>query len=485
MSGLTTFFRDHLGGPCTIDDSNDDDYHKSLQYQYRQIDQNSTIYTSLVEYLEEPMDLLTCRTARVDFLQAYISNRILVNEDESEEESPSLLQPISPSKKKDDASFQDESPEVEGFETQQADTAQHHHYPMDDDDDADEDENNLVPHASATLHNVEYVSDMDLLTARATLLLCSVSKVWKCRSTKRNIHSFPCRRQPIYTSTPQFPRLAMDFMVDDGPLSSCYGHVLSLELRQFNTSILRQHVEQTMNRTITRQHHHDSSKHAQTNSSLRLSVFLYKNYAKAVQLLLTKCPKDCKPVVSFQNIPAKCIFPCAATDWLDRHDLANVCVVLGDESMMSVTTAIELEDGRTVEEECRVRFDEVDVILYVAFRNEPSGEFSSIYSITPDVTNGVAVLELAADENPFGEYYESVAQEETARNRSGVRLDHGREASAAPPAVDAPPAPDRTRRTTIPGRNGRQDHDAHGGSPAAALIYEAMVGVSLCGATMK
>ena len=401
MSGLTKFFRDHL--PVS---SPNTDYNTSLQAIDQE--QGSPHHLSLVEQTEHEQGYNDCKTRRREFLLCFVDNRILGgNESEDDEASVPSSKRITQHMKH--APHPEESQETEqGLETQalfvEDPTGARH---TEEDDTEDESEQFSVPHVTATRYHVEYLSDLDLLTKRLTLLLCTVTKVWKYRQIKRCSHTQPSRRQSLYSSAPQFPFMGMDFVDDDGPLSPCYRTVLSLEVQQFNTSVLRQHAESSMMTTIPRQSSRRQQDDGRVGSqNLRLRVFLYKSFATHMQGLLARCPKDCTAVVSFNQIPAKCIFPVAAMDWLDRHDLCDCCLVIGDDSLMRVSEEA-LDDGEPVakDEPVPMRFDDDGMILYVAFvKDRDAGIFHAIYSMEPG-EEGVVVQKLSENDNPFADYY--------------------------------------------------------------------------------
>lgn len=310
MSGLVPFFRDFLADYDDYEhiEESDDVYEQSLESLRPVVGYDTNPYsagllTTLIklEYTD-PWTLQDVREFQKQSIENYFYRRIGSSEDLSDSEDE-----YSSSSSEEEEEEDNEEEEEQPLETQQ---------PMIPEEASKQQASRRdpparrhtrrIPHISQAIHsvtnNLEY---MDMLTSELELNDCELTKVWRFRETKRGIQNESRYEIPIIPG--RLPRLAIPHRDDDGPVSSIYHHVISLELK-------------TVSQTKTK----------------RLYVFLYNAYAQAFDQWFHGEQRQGKSqiVVQMQQVPGICIFPFAIDrrNWLDAEELVEYCLCIGDES---------------------------------------------------------------------------------------------------------------------------------------------------------
>jgi hypothetical protein len=126
------------------------------------------------------------------------------------------------------------------------------------------------------------------------------------------------------------PRVPFLPKEEDGPLSSCFKHVISLELVPLE-------AESSTNTN-------SSSTATNTKTKNRLRVFFYNQYAQSLQQWIDKLSgpnaisKANPLLMSLHHLPAICIVPFALDphDWYDQQYSLEYCLCIGDVSSLKV-----------------------------------------------------------------------------------------------------------------------------------------------------
>jgi len=304
---------------------------------------------------------------------------------------------------------------------------------------------------------VSYVSDIDLATtARLSLKLCLVEKRWAVRgtsllssraanaasaatTTNRPIgHKLlvckseapavllfgeeeataPSTNSNDNTATADsatlLPRLLRWTSVDDdGPLGTCYRHVLALQLAQVDAPTeLRARSENIQ------QHQVGST----AGTKKRIRVFLYNQYAKVFSKLLQlyqqepgrmrkRVPAHEQEIlVALSDVPARCIFPYAPVDWYERQHFSQYCVCIGDESAakMAEPGSPAKNDGGDGDDDSDAgvkaeRFDDSEMKLFVGWKaddgrvNGANERLLRVFSLQRDGYGKVEINEIAGE----------------------------------------------------------------------------------------
>jgi hypothetical protein len=156
-------------------------------------------------------------------------------------------------------------------------------------------------------HDVSYLSDVNDSTRRLISCNAVVTKALHDRFTQRASLRRTTRR---------------NWSVD-GPLALGYTRVVSLEVVQW----LRGEKDELRRRA---QHCMDET------PKTRIMIFLYQNWACSCEKILNQKPSPSSGapptlLVRLENIPASCIFPHNELDWCD-NDMVPYCICVGDNS---------------------------------------------------------------------------------------------------------------------------------------------------------
>lgn len=436
MSGLALFFKD-------IDRKSNDGQSTNIQEQASSVE--TSYQTSLRppiplgasnQFRENPKSLTpvclsweTYRSLMLDEMEEYLSYRIIAPDDESEPGSESSANPPragtvprTDRQRKSEVATGDEEASDDEPETQPRDLeTQPHDYlevknSQDQEDGSAEDGSREssrqlseapIPHEMDAVHTVSYVADLDLHTESFDLRLGIVSRVWKAHSTRRQI----LRERLTYpnrvwrTRSLQADRVSVDGCEDDGPLSIVFKQVLQLEVRQvhLHVSELRQRAEYLQD---------------VPTMSKRVKIFLYDKYAEKVQEILNKRndlsgKRRTELLISLQHVTARSIVPYVACDWYDRHDLADCCICLGDNSNAKV--------GKT-----RIRFDDWNTKLSIGWvegDNNHRGDADHcpvVYEWTFQATpGGMVSTPYESGQGPLAKAYSSWKEDSSTSLRSG------------------------------------------------------------------
>jgi hypothetical protein len=185
-----------------------------------------------------------------------------------------------------------------------------------------------IPHIAQAIHSVTRMQHIDMYTKDLSLPLCRVERISKLRTIKRclshpSASASASQRCPVYPG--RMPRVPFLPKEEDGPLSSCFRHVLSLELVPLES---------------------ESSTNT-TNTKNRLRVFFYNKYAQSLQQWIDKLSgsnaisKANPLLMSLHHIPAICIIPFALDphDWYDQQYSLEYCLCIGDVSSLKIAQA--------------------------------------------------------------------------------------------------------------------------------------------------
>ena len=225
-----------------------------------------------------------------------------------------------------------------------------------------------IPPLYQAIHSIQTLEYLDLRTKDLSLDLCSVNKVWRLRETRRGLAYLHSATKGEYQTRccvfpGRMPRVLFGHLQDDGPMSSIYDYVLSLEVQQLLPTPRR------------------VSPHGGVPRKAVVRIFLYNAYAKAVSEWMdeqsirrgedsSKRAGDAGAssnkngfILSLSKIPALSIFPYALDprDWWDQEHVVHHCVCLGDSSAMMATRHM---DGTT--EQVRADSDDMELRLAVA-----------------------------------------------------------------------------------------------------------------------
>jgi hypothetical protein len=362
MSGLATFFAPFL---ATKNDSNEVVYETTLAEALENIKDSEINADNTPEAptMTESMDWNAWKAEHRRLIATYIKKRIIGsdNDDDSDEEVSS----DDDSNKDDDESVVPSDTE-DKMETQLKDPTT----PLS--------ARKLkafrrrIPHVlTDTKHRAQHLADVDLYTRDLVMTeLCLVVKHWATRPTSRYLHA-PAQPHELFSGQ-HLARLTRKNCVDDGPLSTLYKTVLSLEL-----SVLKEVHAPTL-RSLAEQLQQN-----QGPTVIRTKVFLYGAYADAVENI--RCSLDPKTygkmLVRFAHVPAKCILPYALSDWFDRHDQNDYCICLGDKSKMSLNV-----DG----ESTPLEFSDADTVVTIAWVDELGSKGHEVL-LTTNAETGVQI----------------------------------------------------------------------------------------------
>jgi hypothetical protein len=206
-----------------------------------------------------------------------------------------------------------------------------------------------IPHITDTLHDVTKLEYVDLYTQNLSIPLCVIKKACPLRDTKRGqFHGGDDEslRKKCHVVTNDdggdplmLPRVVFDNMEDDGPISTTYKTVFSIEVEQLkihHSNIMDQH-----------HHNHDQKQHT-------IKIFFYDEYATKISDWLSKQKKKKNVntgliIMNLSNIPSKCIFPYPVGhhNWFHRHDhsMVQYCICIGGKS--SVRMLMNHDDPQT------------------------------------------------------------------------------------------------------------------------------------------
>lgn len=347
MSGLATFFHDFIQDAYEDENTTAREppsYETSLSdvipatSDNKDNDEAAQPRHSYALTTKELIDRKGWREFTKMYLQLYVSYRFLDPDDREENTTTGNL-PTVVARKRRHIDEEEDVDDESMFETQEklvVETEQQTRSA------ADDDPSMIVPHVLATIHTVEeQLNDVNLLTKELTLTDCSVSRYWPLRRCRRTAigSAIPARSLSVYGADEALPRLDLPSYNDDGPLSTCYRQVLSVEV------VVRSPPAVGVRATAS--------------SAQRLHLFFYGNYAEAMeQLLSSVTDPQSKVVITLECVPAKCIFPHAPTDWYDTHNRSPCCVCVGDESKLLV------EDPAS-NEAYNIRMDHESMRVYV------------------------------------------------------------------------------------------------------------------------
>jgi hypothetical protein len=221
----------------------------------------------------------------------------------------------------------------------------------------------FIPHhINDTIHEVQYLDQVDLYTRSLNLELCQVTKVQKLHETKPPVGML--QSPPVWHrlySHPQFPFLDFTGMCDAGPFGVIYKNFLLMEVVQrcaFVPDLRKQALALEADVTTQPQ---------------RLRVFFYNHYAEVVQAMLHRAPRNATLFVRLCQLPACCIVPYARVnvDWFDRHDMSPYCLCVGDRSRMRLDKDLDF-----------LRLDDTDMALNIGWEDGEAGfvEWQVFYS---------------------------------------------------------------------------------------------------------
>jgi hypothetical protein len=203
-------------------------------------------------------------------------------------------------------------------------------------------ERKRIPHVNETIHEVSKIEYLDLYTQILNLPLCRVVKVWGVRETKRAARYPLFRTKSLPRIAGRLPRFPLGYNEEDGPLSSIFKQVLSMEVVQFKFDPTR---------PVEISHHHQQQ--LLVPRMMRLRIFFYDDYATSINQWIAKhrrvdnqnktnTHRKQQPefVIRLANIPAKCILPFAidSRNWMDQTDLIEYCLCIGNTSRLKRTS---------------------------------------------------------------------------------------------------------------------------------------------------
>jgi hypothetical protein len=366
MSGLASFFRDHLQSKAYTND-----YNTSLRDCETKTVEEESLDNAPLSQLADSGDYGTWKEMREKFLLFYSTLRF------STQDQHIAVEPSRPRQPSRIIAF--DEPESPRLETQNnailLETEQQQHYPP-------ENIQIRVPSIHKTHHHAERICDIDLMAKSLNLMLCKAEKRFAVRQTQRVQSASNALSHPMYlhTSTPNWPRLTLGGFQEDGPLSSCYKIVVNFEMKQVqdDMSALRLRAEFLEEDYVKAQ---------------RIHVFFYGKYAEALSTIFRQQKTD-HLYFSLQNVPHKCVFPYPASDWYEAHDMSECCLCIGDrDSKMKLTD----EQGNEV---MNFGFDHPDMKIYVATGSRL--EFiEHVSCLTPCQEHGVEVEPVRIEDSPF------------------------------------------------------------------------------------
>lgn len=275
----------------------------------------------------------------------------------------------------------------------------------------------VVPHVvEGTLHEAEFVADLNLRARTMSLALASVEtqaasatrggaknllvdvKRWSkrpaharektisisCQSAVGLLEDDPQHGSPSSSASADsdpsrellLRRVPPLFGREDGPLGCVYKQALCLHLKQLNTGTeLRRRAENIMMGEAVVGAAEATAPSgvsaAAVISKKRVRVFFYSLYAQALHgILQGRDGKRSKgPFVALENVPAKCIFPFEASDWYERQHYSDCCVCIGDDSNLSTMQNSSPSDER---QQVRERFDSHELKVRVGWETAAS-----------------------------------------------------------------------------------------------------------------
>jgi hypothetical protein len=185
------------------------------------------------------------------------------------------------------------------------------------------------------------------------------------------------------STTPTLVRSPYQFCQYDGPLHPCYQNVLSVEFTEM-VHVQMPNLRPSDNTNV------DSNKQSPNVNyrPKRFMVYFYNEYALAINRIIQKAqmpirkrkleetsdasPDTDKVLFAFHNIPSKCIFPLAASDWYDREDMSQFCLCIGDQCVLPG----EYKDRYRKSSKRAYRFDCDEMDVRVAIYNGGTAEVS-------------------------------------------------------------------------------------------------------------
>jgi hypothetical protein len=115
-------------------------------------------------------------------------------------------------------------------------------------------------------------------------------------------------------------RIPFGEMEEDGPVSSAFRSVVSMELEQLKLT--------------------DSAAASHGTKQRRIKVFFYNLYAEKIAgwMKTQRKQKQHDFLIGLSHIPAVCIFPRAIdpNSWLDQHNMVEYCICIGDASSAKI-----------------------------------------------------------------------------------------------------------------------------------------------------
>ncbi|GKY92238.1 hypothetical protein MPSEU_000195000 [Mayamaea pseudoterrestris] len=390
MSGLANYFRNYLN--CNEGDENKAaTYEASLlqplqeQQSIGSVQANDTAanhalhnlqresiaaYNKLPEYTSEMLDYKGWRKTSQEYCLMFLKERIRVdNEGDEADNAATTSQEIVDHDLDDKESQQNMELESQALEfaTATADNAPPPAPPASASIAAQQQERAVpferrIPrHLRDTIHEINYLSDLNLYTKEMTRIsLCRAAPYWMLRDVKRpallRMKRQPPRKYAIYDSS-SLKRLEPcgGGCDSDGPLASLYAQVLCLEVIQLDRpSELRMHVPMAL--------HPSTATTTTIPSKRRTKVYFYNQYAQVVNKLLLKKGINKVTYMSFRRIPAMCVLPWSFTDWFDRHGWNECCLCIGDTSAARVPEA-----HNDVIEKRYIRFDNKELELRIGW----------------------------------------------------------------------------------------------------------------------
>ena len=383
MSGLAQFFRAFLLPPKPTTDNGGrvDGYSYQTSLEDVEVPQQSSSHSSnhdhdhdhpsfegeedsSIEYIPHPLTFKQWRQLQRESLTIYMQKRIapkskeFASAEEDDDDESDYYSDVEDSKQQPQQNAEEtqggESDE-EAWQTQQqsVEAEQHNEELQYAGRSSVHERRRRIPHVDQATLSVSQLQYIDMYVKELTLSLCRVERVWRLRETKRGrLHS--SRAVPIPVFPGRFPRIPFPHKEEDGPLSSCFKSVLSLE--------------------VTQVRNHFPPLGTSGNDQRRLRVFLYNSYATALQEWIDRHEQP-KFLISFTNVPALCIFPFALDphNWWEQSKVLNYCLCIGGLSSIKTTSMPSPDRGDYVQ----VRFDasiQTDVPLEIRAACMPNPE---------------------------------------------------------------------------------------------------------------
>lgn len=200
-----------------------------------------------------------------------------------------------------------------------------------------------IPHLNQAIHSIRRLDFLDMYTRDISLDLCRVVKIWGLRDTKRGIRNGHQRLRSLVFGG-RMPRCPYGGVKEeDGPPSSSFRCVLSLEVEVLPTVGKNNFEDGNVGRSINMGQFHEADRRR------RLRIFLYNSYAKKLSEWMERKGKlstlqrngisSISFFMKFTKVPAVCVFPFAIDprNWLDQNNLMEYCLCIGDRSSLMVS----------------------------------------------------------------------------------------------------------------------------------------------------